>query len=450
MNTRLLRWLTVALPVGFVVALLSFSEILFLEDLTITEILFILILASIGATLFSSWVFSLIDQREEEIEKRVDLLASLNEATMALTTELELGTVLQKVVDLSRQLVSAKYGALGVLGEDKTRFEQFITSGVSEETAQQIGEPPHGGGVFEIMLKKGEAVRLEMIQEHEKYSGFPDFHPGMNSLLGVPIRFQGEVIGDLYLAEKVVSDEGDEEKTTAFTEDDQLILEMFANQAAIAIDNARLYRQTQQLAILEERQRFGMDLHDGVIQSIYAVGLTLGEMKRQVKSDPESLEGTLDQIIQSLNTVVTDIRNYILELRPEHFQGRSVVEGVHELVRALRANTFMDVVVEDQLENGDVLDERQTQEALHIVQEALTNIQKHAHASEVEIRLACKDNLFQLTIIDDGVSIPIEALENSTGNGLGNMRERAQDLGGEFVVAPRAEGGTTVSLNFNV
>ena len=106
----------------------------------------------------------------------------------------------------------------------------------------------------------------------------------MESLLGVPIRFKGRVIGDLYMTDKLASNGA----TTIFTAQDQEVLEMFATQVAIAIENAQLYRQKQQLAILQERERFGMDLHDGIIQSIYAVGLMLEDVNDQFDRDPRS------------------------------------------------------------------------------------------------------------------------------------------------------------------
>ncbi len=444
MNKRLLRWMTVIAPVGFVLVTLAAVDVFFEEVLTFAEILAALIAVSVGATVFSIWVFGFIDQREAEIRRRANQLEALNAAALALTTELDMSVVLQKVVDLSRSLVSSRYGALGVLDPTGTHFEQFVTSGMAEDQRVEIGAPPQGHGIFKMLIEEGRSVLVEDVAEHELHSGFPKGHPSMGSLLGVPIRTKGRVIGDLYLAEKI--DEDNPNKTVKFSLEELQILEMFAIQAAIAIENARLYRQVQELAILEERQRFGMDLHDGVIQSIYAVGLMLENTRRNVLVDPEGAEDQITKSIVSLNNAISDIRNYILELRPQHFQGRDVVQGIEELARALRANTFMGVNVNMEDANPKLLNPEQTVEILHIAQEALSNVQKHARAVEVDISLTAKSGLLELLIVDDGVSIPLEKLENSMGNGLGNMRDRASSLRGEIEIGPCDTGGTMVRL----
>ena len=189
-----------------------------------------------------------------------------------------------------------------------------------------------------------------------------------------------------------------------------------------------------------------MDLHDGVIQSIYAVGLMLESIERQVETRPEIAKQGIQEAITSLNTAIRDIRNYILDLRPQHFQGRNIVQGVEELARALRANTFMDVFVEITDVDSDAIGPEQTVEVLHIAQEALQNVQKHAQASEVNIALRTMNGTLLLDIFDNGISITPPDLQRSVGNGLVNMQERAASLDGEIVIGPKLEGGTEVRL----
>lgn len=446
MNKRFLRWLTIVGPVGFVVITLS----IFLADMSLIEILVVLLLVSIGATFFSNWVFNVIDLREAEIQKRASQLEALNAAALSLITELDMGIVLQKVVDLSRELVKSKYGALGVLNDDGTEIEQFITSGLEPEERSRLGNAPEGRGIFRMLIQEGKSVIIDDIQGHDSHHGFPSEHPKMNSMLGVPIKTKGKIIGDLYLTEKIDLSDPDGKSTIGFTEEDRKILEMFATQAAIAIENARLYRQIQQLAILEERQRFGMDLHDGVIQSIYAVGLMLEDIQRRVDFDPRRAKEGITQAIQSLNTAISDIRNYILDLRPQHFQGRDIIQGVEELARALRANTFVDVAVNIKEVDPRRFSPERTVEILHIAQEALSNVQKHAKASEVEISMVTKDRELVLAIMDNGISIHPKSLESTNGNGLRNMRDRTNTLDGEIDIRPREEGGTEVILRVPV
>jgi signal transduction histidine kinase len=446
MDRHILRWLTIILPVGFIGMMLVISNLFLNEGLTSVEFLITLLLVAVGAFLFSNWVFSLINQREEEIKRRANQLEALNNAAISLITELDLGVVLQKVVDLSRELVASRFGALGVINEDGKGFEQFITSGISPEEKRAIGDGPIGKGIFGILINEGKPIILNDVKKHESHSGFPRNHPYMESLLGVPIKTRGKVIGDLYLADKIDPHDKLNNSSVPFTKEDQKILEMFATQAAIAIDNAKLYRQIQQLAILEERQRFGMDLHDGVIQSIYAVGLMLEDIQRRMDDDIRSSKEGISTAIRSLNTAISDIRNYILDLRPQHFQGRNILQGIEELTRALRANTFMNVHVDVRNVDPSRLSPERTVEILHIAQEALSNIQKHARASDVDIIVDMLDHELRLNILDNGVSIKLGELTGSKGNGLVNMRERTAALDGSIDISPREEGGTEVSL----
>jgi signal transduction histidine kinase len=417
------------------------------QKIEIVELLVGFVLFSIGATIFSNWVFNQLEQREAEIQKRAAQLEALNMAGLSLITELDLRVVLQKVVDLSRELVVARYGALGVFSDTGAGFQQFITSGLTEEQKKLIGAPPKGLGVLRFLMDEGRAVKIDNISEHENSYGYPENHPEMRTLLGVPIIVKGNVIGDLYLSEKIDPFDPDANTLIPFDEEDLRILELFATQAAIAIENAKLYRQVQQLAVLEERQRFGMDLHDGVIQSIYAVGLMLENIQRQVTTDPASATEGISEAIRSLNTAISDIRNYILDLRPQHFQGRNIVQGVEELARALRANTFMDVNLDILNVNSELVTPEQTVEILHIAQEAISNVQKHAQASEVEISMRFQDHTLLLDILDNGISIKPPDLQHSRGNGLKNMQERAATLEGDIVIGPRLEGGTEVRLS---
>lgn len=452
-NKRLLRWLTIVLPVGFTLLLLVITDLLFEERASLPQLFFALVLVAVGTSIFSAWVFRAIDLREAEIARRASQLEALNAASQVLTTELELGTVLQKVVDLSRGLVAAKYGALGVLDESGQQFEQFITSGIPVEHRQRIGAPPTGKGVFSVLIDDAEPLRVDEISAHPRAIGFPSHHPEMKSLMGVPIISKGVVIGDLYLADKILAadEAGAPLHIGDFTLEDEQVLGMFALQAAIAIENAKLYRQVQQLAVLQERERFGMDLHDGIIQSIYAVGLMLEDVQRRAENEPGAAKDKIGVAIKSLNQVIGDLRNYILNLRPHHFQGRDVVQGVQELARALRANTFMSVDVYAEEDVAARLGPERTVEVLHIAQEALANIHKHSRASRVEVSMDILDNrVLQMVIEDNGVSIDRKRLQGGAGHGLRNMRERARGLDGEIEIGPLKEGGTRVVLRIPV
>ncbi|MCB9135524.1 MAG: GAF domain-containing sensor histidine kinase [Anaerolineales bacterium] len=442
MNRNFLKFLTIILPVVFFVALIVVRSSLISSPVLWGVETIIIMVALLGIVLFSSWVFGVIERNEIDIKQQAEQLAALHEAAISLTRELDLTMVLQKVVDLARELSSAKYGALGVLEEDGRWIDQFIFSGIPNHSKVNMGATPRGFGLLGAVIQEGKPIRVSRIGEDKRSMGFPSFHPAMQSFLGVPIRFKGEVIGELYLSDK----SGILGETLEFTEQDQRILEMFATQAAIAIKNAQLYRQAQQLTVLQERERFGMDLHDGIIQSIYAIGLMLDDTQHRMLESPESAREGIAHAITGLNEVIRDIRNYILDLRPNRFQGRDLKEGLGELVRELRANSFLEVALELDGTSVAFLDPEKTVEILHIAQESLSNIRKHARATRVEICLCTYDSELQMMIKDDGVGIDLEKTQNSTGNGLRNMQERAFRLGAIFDVENLMGGGTEICV----
>jgi signal transduction histidine kinase len=442
LSTRVLRVLAVVVPVIFWVGVLGARSLLFNEQRTLTGDLFALLAIGVGATIFSFWIFRIVDHQELETRKRAQQLASLHNAAVTLTTELDLNIVLQKVVDLARELVKARYGALGVLTPDGKTIEQFITSGITPQMRAHVGAPPRGYGLLGVLIHDGVPLRVPNIADDERSVGFPPNHPEMRPLLGVPIRFKGRIMGDLYMTDKLDA----EGHVTTFSSQDQEVLEMFATQAAIAIENAQLYRQKQQLAVLQERERFGMDLHDGIIQSIYAIGLSLEDAETRIPAEPQDAAARVHRAILGLNDVIRDIRNYILDLRPQRFQGRDLKRGVEELARDLRANTFLDVLVTADHVEPNVLTPEQTVEILHVAQEALTNVRKHARASAVELDLIRDADAVVLMIQDNGIGLENGRRDGLGGNGLPNMKERARAAGGELSFEPGENGGTRVVL----
>ena len=375
----------------------------------------------------------------------VPQLEALHEAGLALTTELDLRSLLQKIVDISCELVNAKYGALGVLEADGNGIEQFITAGLTQEEYEQIGPLPRGLGLLGHIIRQGESVIVPSIQKHEDSVGFPEYHPPMHSLLGVPIISKGQLFGDIYLTDKM--NEADER--TEFTMQDQQILEMFATQAAIAIENAKLYRQTEQLAILQERERFSMDLHDGLIQSIYATGLSL-ESTQQLVVDEVPEAGTLIQgAIEGLNDSIRDVRNYILGLRPQRFQGRDLLDGLEEMKRDLRANSFLEINTAPIVDDFSELHPEHTLELLHIVQEVLSNVRKHARANRVDFKLEQVGDELTISIEDNGVGFSAHEYtldEKGNGHGLHNIQERVKAMQGEVRIDSKPGEGTRINI----
>jgi two-component system response regulator DevR len=280
------------------------------------------------------------DQRDlEQAVARLprEALQGLFAATNAIAGVLDLDRVLQRIVDTVRDLISAHYAALGIVGRDG-RIERFITSGIDPETRRRLGDPPSGHGLLGVIIREGRSLRIPDIKAHPGSYGFPPGHPRMTSLLGVPITVHGQPIGNFYLTDKQGADE--------FSEDDQVLVEMFALRAGIAIDNARLHDQVQRLAVVEERERIGRDLHDGIIQGIYAVALSLEDVPDLVDVDRDEAMRRVDHAIDSLNLSIRDIRNFILGLQSEFIGGADLPAGLATLAREFELNTAIDIRVD--------------------------------------------------------------------------------------------------------
>ena len=213
---------------------------------------------------------------------------------------------------------------------------------------------------------------------------------------------------------------------------------------ATAIENVNLSESGKRLAVLEERDRFGMDLHDGIIQSIYAVGLTLEHARLLITEDPAQSTSRIDQAIKDLNHTIRDIRAYILDLRPRQLNNENLMQGIQRLVQEFRANTLIDVVVQGNEEDLFNLPETQAVALFHICQESLANIAKHAKAHRVEIVVWKTQDRALLEVQDDGRGFDLNKVKQTIGHGLSNMETRANNVGGAVDISSEPGNGTSV------
>jgi signal transduction histidine kinase len=377
---------------------------------------------------------------KEELQFAERALEALNQAALAIAAELDIDKVLQLIVDLARDLGRARYAALAV-GDWRlpgaVDIHRFVYSGMDAQTVREIGRWPRGKGLLGAVIHEQRVIRLADMSTDPRSAGFPPGHPPMKSFLGVPIIGAGETLGNLYLADKLASEE--------FTDADQRLIEMLAAHAAVAIQNARLYSQVERLAVLEERTRIGMDLHDGVIQSIYAVGLTLESTRLALPDEAGEAYSLLGTAIEGLNEAIRDIRNFILDLRPRRFAG-DVQQGMAQLVREFQANTMIpvslsipDKLVDLPLPLGRAI--------FLTTQEALANVARHARAGKVNIAMYCNEQRVKLTIQDDGHGFDASNEALRVGHGLANMQSRAEGLGGLFTLSSVPGQGTAIVID---
>jgi signal transduction histidine kinase len=214
--------------------------------------------------------------------------------------------------------------------------------------------------------------------------------------------------------------------------------------AGITIENARLNRQSRRLAVLEERERIGMDLHDGIIQSIYGVGLALDYARMALSEDSELARQKIEESIDALNDTIRDIRSYILDLRPRQFHGEDLKQGLQRLVDEFQANCMTHAILVGP-EDGLVDFPKAHATALfHICQEALANIAKHSRAQHAEVHLWIARDRVLLEVSDDGLGFDLRKMSVTLGHGLSNMHARARKVGGDLEITSSLGEGTTV------
>jgi signal transduction histidine kinase len=359
-----------------------------------------------------------------------DELRRLLDAILPVASDLSLPIVLERIVASACVLVGARYGALGVLADDMT-LSEFITVGIDAETIAAIGPPPQGHGILGLLIWDPKPVRLDDIAAHGETFGFPAHHPPMHSFLGVPVRVRDKVFGNLYLTEKIGA--------PRFTDEDEELVIGLAAMAGVAIDNARLHDRVREVAVVEDRERIARDLHDTVIQRLYATGLSLSATLRYADK-PEVVE-RLSRAIADLDTTMRDIRSTIFALqsadRGLHGLRADVLRLLQQAENALgfTPRATFDGLVDTTVSEG-IADH-----LLAALREVLTNAAKHAHASRIDVLVEVDDTDVTLRVTDDGVGLPTD---RPPGLGLGNLAERATVLGGECVVRQRPEGGTEV------
>jgi len=363
-------------------------------------------------------------------------LQAMSEAVLAITAELSVERVLQKMVDAARELAGARYAALGV-PDDEDGFDQFITSGISDNVAAAIGPLPRTHGMLGAMLHDTAPYRATDIQDDPRFIGWPYAHPDMRSFLGVPIVSKGEIIGAFYLTEK--------EGGGAFGERDQELIEMLAAHAAIAIEHARLYERIHELAVVEERNRLARDLHDSVNQKLFSVVLTAEAVVTLIDREPAQAKEQLRRLQELTREAVQEMRSLIFELRSAELESDGLVATLGKHIDVLRRVKGVEIDFRVDGERRLAPDTERT--IYRVAQEALTNALKHSGASRIDLTLDMRAGRAALSVRDDGCGFePDDPQVRANRLGLTSMRERADAAGAVLSIESHPGAGTTVRL----
>jgi signal transduction histidine kinase len=364
-------------------------------------------------------------------------LNALSEAISTMTAELSLDHVLHRLAEITAHLVKARYAALGVPNEEGG-LQNFFTYGMTEQQISHMDHLPLGLGLLGLLIARPEPIRLEDMHADERSAGFPQHHPQMTSFLGVPIISKGKHLGSLYLCDRLDG--------KPFTEEDERMVGLLAGHAAIAIENAKLLEQLRKLAVIEERDRISMELHDGIIQAIYAIGIKL-ELTRLRLDKKAEAEAQIISANHDLNQVIEDLRKYIQDLHLGVNFSVELQDQIGEIAEGFRQVSSARLVM-DVASGFTQLNDARLHGLLQVIREALSNIVRHANASEVYVDLHETTKELTLVISDNGQGFPTN--QPSNGNGLHNIRQRVRQLDGSIDLMSQPGHGTTLTISLPI
>lgn len=352
---------------------------------------------------------------------------ALLDAVIDVASGMSLKSTLQRIANNASALTDARYAAIGVRGAEG-ELEEFVYSGISDEEADEIERFPEGLGLLGHLLAHPEVLRLDDISAHPTSVGFPNGHPMMKSFLGAPILVRGEKFGQIYLTEK--------RNGGAFTEEDERLTRSLATAAGVAIDNARSHELRGNLALIGDRERIARDLHDLVIQRLFATGMSLQGLIRKEKLTGEVAE-RIEGAIAELNKTVRQIRQTIFALQDSDLHGgfRRRVVSEYEAVRGL-LDYQPELIFDGPLDSS--VPERVQAHAVAVVRELLSNVAKHAQATWAQVTVAVRGDELSVTVLDNGIGF----VEPPHRRGLGNVAKRADTFSGLFTIEPNEPRGT--------
>ncbi|EDY45443.1 GAF domain-containing sensor histidine kinase [Streptomyces sp. SPB074] len=368
-------------------------------------------------------------------------LRAVSSALLAMSRPLEVQDVLHTIVASARELLDAEYAALGV-PDDHGGFAQFVVDGVSEEQWKAIGPLPRRHGILAALLEEGRTERLADVRRDPRFKRWPAAHPDMSDFIGLPVRHGEETIAALFLANKRCPHP---ENTCGFTEEDEELLGMLAQHAAIALTNARLYERSRELTIAEERSRLAHELHDAVSQKLFSLRLTAQAATAFVDRDPARAKEELHQVAALAAEAADELRAAVVELRPAALDEDGLVATLRTQIRVLDRAHAAHVTFRG--EGVRALPAAQEEALLRVAQEALHNALRHSGAAHVGVVLRRAGRGAALRVTDDGSGFDVRGVRRAGRHlGLVSMRDRAAGVGGSLTVESEPGKGTTIEM----
>lgn len=383
----------------------------------------------------NSRMYEQLLSRDRQLMQRNEDLNLINEAAASLASSFYVDDILEKTLRLVMGHLGVEAAEIFLREDGERDLQLTLHRGEVGETFFYRDHFQFGQDHVGTAAETGKPQLCTNLLDDMDYLRPAVIEAGFNVLAFIPLSASREVIGVLVAATRT-KDQIDQRRLHLLTS--------IGKWTGITIENTRLNRQSRRLAILEERERIGMDLHDGIIQSIYGVGLTLDYVRMLLSEDPENAQSKIEESIEDLNKAIRDIRAYILDLRPRQYQGEDLKESLQRLVDEFRANSGTTAILVGP-EDGLVDFPADHATALfHICQEALANIAKHADAKFAEVHLWNARDRVLLEVSDNGIGFDLQKMSVTLGHGLSNMHIRARKVGGDVDITSHTGDGTTV------
>jgi signal transduction histidine kinase len=374
-------------------------------------------------------------ERDTALSQRNKDLGLLNSIGEMLASASQIDEIIEKTLDYIMSYLDVEAGEIFLNEEDGLSLRMVMHRGEAAEAFWTKDQFRLGEGYVGLVAESGKPMISSSLQEDMRYLRRQVIQAGFRGVACIPLTARGNTVGVLGVATR---------RMQQLEAREIGLLTAIGTWAGTAIENVHLNQQNRRMAVVEERERIGMDLHDGIIQSIYAVGLALDYARMEVESNPDKALVKLEQAIEGLNTTIRDIRTYIMDLRPRQFRGENLKDSLQRLIDDTRANTRLEITLTAP-EDGSVILPTVTATALfHICQEALANIAKHAQAHKAQIDLWTAPGRVLLEISDDGIGFDQTQVRLALGHGLANMVTRARKVGGDIEIESQPGKGTSI------
>jgi signal transduction histidine kinase len=374
----------------------------------------------------------------EEAQRRGRWLEALGEISSAILAGADIDGVLQTIARRARELVDASTAAIVSLqgDADSASLAIKVADGAHAEELRDLPVPLQGSVSGDVIRSGQTRVIADASKDTRTYQ--PMIALGqMGPMVLVPLLARGRPFGTLAVANTVGG--------AAFDDEGVRLIETFAVQASVALEYGRTQRELKRLAVLDERERIGRELHDGVIQSLFSVGM--GLQATATRSGDPQVESRVESAVAEIDRAIRDLRNYIFGLRPGLLADRQLEQAVEDLVKDFAEKSGVTTVADV---DGTVAAELAPRAAdlVQLTREALSNVGRHAHALTCRVRIYRRDGDAVLEIDDDGRGFDLAAPHN--GQGIRNLRDRVSAMGGRLDIQSKAGEGTTVQISIPI